>query len=444
MTVEPRRPGAPPRSLHRLRLRLTAWYVGTFFAILALLGVGLFATITNRFDGELDASLAQATAELARVVQARDRTAPGSSVPLDSMLDLRIPDRVLVVTDTLGRPLGRAPLDAHLVDLARAATRIGTAGAVFTAEPARLLRARAERISLGGGRTLVAIAVADEIEIEDRYASLIAIFGTAAVAALILVALGGWLLARQSTAPVERSIAHMRRFMADAAHELRTPISVVRSRAEVALQRERDGDEYTQALAGIARETERLGGIVEDLLMLARADAGERPIERRRVFLDDIALDAADAARVIAERKRVRLEVGDFEEAPVEGDPTLLRQLAIILLDNAIKFTPAGGRVSVSVRSLPLGATLSVVDTGIGIEAAQLPHVFERFYRGDPSRTRAPDASASEGVGLGLSIARWIAEEHGGSIAIESKPGAGTTVTVHLPSASVDRIVSSS
>jgi signal transduction histidine kinase len=444
MTREPKRPGAFPRSLDRLRLRLTAWYVGTFFAILALLGVGLFATITNRFDGELDASLAQSTAELARVVRARDQAPLGRSVPLDSTLDLRIPDRTLIVADTLGQPLARGPVDAHLVDLARTAARSGTAGAVFTATPDRLLRARAERIPLRGGRALVAIAVADEIEIEDRYASLIAVFGTAAFAALILVAIGGWLLARQSTAPVEKSIAHMRRFMADAAHELRTPISVVRSRAEVALQRERDGETYTQALAGIARETERLGGIVEDLLMLARADAGERPIERRRVFLDDIALDAADAARVIADRKRVRLDVGDFEEAPVDGDAALLRQLAIILLDNAIKFTADGGRVSVSVRVLPLGASLSVADTGVGIEPAQLPHVFERFYRGDPARTRTSGASASEGVGLGLSIARWIADEHGGSITIESKPGVGTTVTVHLPPASVDQSVSSS
>jgi len=446
MTAGSRRPAAIPRSLDVLRLRLTAWYVGTFFAILALLGIGLFATITSRFDRELDASLTLAAQEIARVARARDQASPGTTALFDPRLDVGIPDRTLLLVDTLGRALGGAPVLSPVADLARQARRTGAARVVFAADPDRLLRAHAERVVLSDGRSLVAIAVADEIELEDRYASLIAVFGAAAIAALVLVAVGGWLLARQSTAPVERSVAHMRRFMADAAHELRTPISVVRSRADVALQRPRDSAEYTQALAGIARETERLGGIVEDLLMLARADAGERPIERRRVFLDDIALDAADGARVIADRKGVRLEVADFEESPVDGDAALLRQLAIILLDNAIKFTPAGGLVSISVRAMSSAAVLSVRDTGVGIAAEHLPHVFERFYRGDPARTResSPHESASVGVGLGLSIARWIADEHGAAITIESISGDGTTVTVQFPPASSDPLVSSS
>jgi signal transduction histidine kinase len=137
----------------------------------------------------------------------------------------------------------------------------------------------------------------------------------------------------------------------------------VRSRAEVALQRARTPDEYVQALHAIERETERLGGIVEDLLMLARADAGQRPIERRRIFLDDLTLDAAESARIIADRKAVRLEVEEFEEAAVNGDPTLLRQLVLILLDNAIKFTDPGGVVRVGVRADASVATLTVTDT---------------------------------------------------------------------------------
>jgi signal transduction histidine kinase len=187
-------------------------------------------------------------------------------------------------------------------------------------------------------------------------------------------------------------------------------------------------------LRAIERETARLGDIVEDLLMLARADAGERPIERRRVFLDDLTLDAAGSARIIADRKAVRLEVDDFEEAAVDGDPTLLRQLVLILLDNAIKFTDAGGVVRVGVRTVGASATLTVTDTGIGIPPEQLPHVFERFYRGDSSRTRgASNGGGSDGVGLGLSIAQWIAEEHNGSIRIESESGQGARVTVQFP-----------
>jgi signal transduction histidine kinase len=223
--------------------------------------------------------------------------------------------------------------------------------------------------------------------------------------------------------------------MADAAHELRTPLAVARARAEVALQRSREPAEYVEALRGIERETTRLGRLVEDLLILARADAGERPVARQRVFLDDIALDAAEAARAIADRKQVRLEVADFEEAPVNADPELLRQLVMILLDNAIKFTPATRFVRVQVISGPSRVSLTVADEGIGIHADQLPHVYERFYRGDPSRTRSGTSNGNgfDGAGLGLSIAQWIVTEHDGTMAIESQPGTGTKVSVHLP-----------
>ncbi len=434
-------------SLRRVRWRLTAWYGATFFAILALLGVGLFATITTRFDRELDESLGQDSRELARVARARADAGPGASLTaplMDSLADLRIPDRRLYLLDTLGRPAGGASPDPWIQELARDAWHRRSAERTFTAGENRFLRGHAEGFTLANGRALIAVAVADEIELEDRYTSMIVAFSIASSAAVLLVAAGGWLLARKSTAPVEEAFAHMRRFMADAAHELRTPLAIVRSRAEVALQRRREADEYVAALNGIEKDATRIGRIVEDLLMLARADAGERPIERARVFLDDVTLDAAEAARLIADRKSIRLEVSDFEEAPIQGDATLLRQLVLILLDNAIKFTAPGGVVHVSVRAPGGAATLSVADSGIGIPADHLPHVFERFFRGDPSRSRparvpgvgtqadaVPDGF-SEGAGLGLSIARWIADEHGATIAIDSEPGRGTRVVVQF------------
>jgi signal transduction histidine kinase len=419
-------------SLDRLRWRLTAWYAGTFLVILALLGVGMFAAITWRFDFELDRSLEEATRELVRIAHARDSLSPNAPL-FDPRRDLTIPERTLVITDTAGAATDSS-LDDWLKRLAGDAARTHSANAVRT-EGERFLRAHARSFSLPGGRKRVAIAIADEIELEDRYASLIVSFGISALVAVVLVALGGWLLARKSTAPVDQAFSYMRRFMADAAHELRTPLSVVRARAEVALQRGRDPSEYAEALRGIERETTRLGRLVEDLLMLARADAGERRIERRRVFLDDITLDAAEGARAIAERKLVRLEVSDFEEAPVSADPELLRQLVMILLDNAVKFTPAGGLVRVQVLSRDSAAELIVTDNGVGIPPDQIGHVFERFYRGDPSRTRvaASSANGSAGVGLGLSIAQWIASEHAGAIDIESGPGQGTRVIVRFP-----------
>jgi signal transduction histidine kinase len=290
---------------------------------------------------------------------------------------------------------------------------------------------------------MVAVAAANQVELEDRYAALIATFGGAATIALLLVAAGGWLLARRSTLPAERTIAYMRRFMADAAHELRTPLAVLRSRTEIALQQRRDPSAYVSALEGIGADTQRLTRIVEDLLTLARADADERPIERKRVYLDDIALDAATAMSEMAEAKGVELSVDELEEAAVIGDAALLGQLVMILLDNAVKFTPPGGAVRLTISSDGGRAVMSIVDTGPGIPEDQIGRVFERFYRGDPARTHRTDDGARGGAGLGLAIARWIADAHGAQIALDSTPGEGTRATVTFPAPSTAGVVSS-
>jgi len=153
-------------------------------------------------------------------------------------------------------------------------------------------------------------------------------------------------------------------------------------------------------------------------------------VERQQVFLDDLALDAAAGARALAIRRGVSLEVGTFEEAVLTGDPALVRQLLMIVLDNAVKFTPAGGRVRLGVGAPGGRAEVVVEDTGAGIPADQLPHIFERFYRGDPARARA---NGGEGAGLGLAIARWIADAHGARIDVTSEPGQGTRVVVRFP-----------
>ncbi|HEY6828609.1 MAG TPA: HAMP domain-containing sensor histidine kinase [Gemmatimonadaceae bacterium] len=433
----PVRGNAGSGSLTRLRRRLTTWYALTFLAVLTLLGVAVFAVITGQFDRELDASLAADGHELARVTASR-AAATNRPSSYDPSRDIRIPGREMFVLDTSGRPLARSSnVPDWLGELARDAWRRGTPAAAQHQTESKILRAYAEPLR-SNGTTAVAVAVADEVELEDRYTPLIIGFAGASLVALLIVAGGGWIIARQAAEPIERAIDNMRRFMADAAHELRTPVTAIRSRAEVAAQRPRSPEEYVRALGAIEAESARLGRIVEDLLTLARADARERPIEPRRLFLDDVALDAADAARAMADKKGVRMEVGDFEEAPVLGDASLLRQLIMILLDNAIKFTPTGGRVRVDVQRSGPAASVIVSDTGIGITGEQLPHIFDRFYRGDPSRTRDPEGDGrerggSEGVGLGLSIARWIVDEHKGSIAVDSEPARGTSIAVTVP-----------
>jgi signal transduction histidine kinase len=417
--------------LRRLRRRLTTWYLATFSTILLLLGGGLFLAIRHQFATQLDASLRQATSELQRAASIREREAGLAGNVVDAVDELHIPDRTLYLLRPDGELIRPDSADAWIRDAARTAGSSGSLDRDQELPGERTLRLHAERFTLPTEGPLVAVAVADKVELEVRYASLIAAFGAATLAALVLVAAAGSVLVGQSIAPIERSIEQMQRFMADAAHELRTPLSVLRSRAEIALQQPRDGPRYVAALEGIAAESNRLARIVDDLLTLARADAGERPVERSRVFLDDIVLDAADAARVVADGTGVVLNVGEFEEAPVDGDPHLLRQLVMILLDNAVKFTPIGGTVTVRIGSVEGHALLTVTDSGPGIPAEQLPHVFERFYRGDPARPRH-DGAAS-GSGLGLAIAHWIAVSHGAKLSLESGPGRGTTATARFP-----------
>jgi signal transduction histidine kinase len=419
--------------LRQLRRRLTAWYVVTFCAILLLLGGGLFVSIRHQLSTQLDESLQGATSELVRAARIREIEAGASGRVVDAVEELHIPDRNLFLLDTAGRPVRPDTAPIWVREAARM-TRSAVTREVVREEPSEVqLRLHAERFVLASGTPMVAVAVADQVELEDRYAALIAAFGAAALMAVVLVAIGGSFLVQQSLLPIERSIAYMRRFMADAAHEMRTPLTVIRSRAEVALQQPRLPGEYIEAMQGVEAETRRLGRIVDDLLTLARADAGERLRDFTRVFLDDVVSDAAGAAAAMAQTRGVVFTFDEFEESPVDGDRALLHQLAMLLLDNAVKFTPAGGRVAVRVGVAAGCARLIVEDTGPGIPADQLPHIFERFYRGDPARSRGSAGSAIDGAGLGLAIAKWIVELHGAGIDVQSTVGHGTRMTVLFP-----------
>jgi signal transduction histidine kinase len=416
--------------LVRLRLRLTTWYVVTFSLIILLLGFGLFWVIRYQLSQQLDASLHNATQELVRAARIREMESAGAHGHIvDAVDELNIPDRVLYLIDAAGNPIKPAKADEWVRNAAKAAASASDGQVTVQSDfpDDRTLRLHALRFTLKSGTPLIAVAVADRVELEDQYADLIAAFAGAALAAVLLVAAGGFFLVRKSTAPIERSMNFMRRFMADAAHELRTPITVLRTRAEVALQQARSPESYVSALTAIEAESRRLGGIVDSLLVLARADAGDLPLRREKFFLDDVAVDAAGAEGVVASQKNVDVIVDEFEETPVVGDPDLVRQLLMILLDNAVKFTDPGGQVRVRVAMNEGAPRFTVQDTGIGIRKEDLPRVFQRFFRGELAQSR------SQGSGLGLSIASWIAREHGADISVTSEVGKGTTATVTFP-----------
>jgi signal transduction histidine kinase len=220
----------------------------------------------------------------------------------------------------------------------------------------------------------------------------------------------------------------MRDFMADASHELRTPLSIIRGEADVALAQNRAPAEYRESLAIIQDEARRLTRLVDDLLNLARADAGHHQLQPEEIYLNDVLDECVRSAQAQARQKGVRLIVPHSQDIPLRGDPGLLHRLIANLLDNAIRYTPPGGRVEAGLSADETAVRLTVSDTGAGIPPESLPWIFERFYRVDKSRTRAEG-----GFGLGLSIVKWVAEAHHGHVEVASLLNEGTKVVVTLP-----------
>ena len=226
------------------------------------------------------------------------------------------------------------------------------------------------------------------------------------------------------------AVDNERRFTADASHELRTPLATISAEIEWALSRERSTDEYRRCLDTAQRAAERMRQVVERLLMLARADSAEMLLQRAPVGLAPVVSDALGIVQPLAEQKHGSASIRASSAATVVGDRDRLTDLVTNLCSNAIQYNRDGGQVSVEVWPEGNEACLRVRDTGIGISADDLPRIFERFYRADKART-----AHSGGAGLGLAIAKWIVEAHGGRIACQSTLGQGTEILVRLPRA---------
>jgi len=232
----------------------------------------------------------------------------------------------------------------------------------------------------------------------------------------------------ETFARLERSFEQLRRFTADASHELRTPLTAIRSVGEVGLREPRDERTYREIIGSMLEEADRLRHLVDSLLILSRADAGQGQLNRELLDLAELACEVVNHLGVLAEEKRQILSVEAPAPVYVTGDRLVLRQPLINLVDNAIKYSPEGERVRVCVRDQSEGPTLEVTDTGPGIAAEHQAHIFDRFYRVDKARAREMG-----GTGLGLSIVQWAVEVHGGYIKLESKGGKGSTFRILLP-----------
>lgn len=288
--------------------------------------------------------------------------------------------------------------------------------------------------------------------------------------AILLAVTGGWFVARRSLAPVgtmaaraneisasslsqrlpvanfhdelgrlatvfnatlqrlENSFAELRRFAADASHELRTPLTALRAEGEVALANAREPEQFRQSIGAMLEEAQRLQDLVDSLLTLARAEAEQQPLSRLPVELGALTREVVESLRILADEKQQRLAAETDDEVCIAGDAALLRHALLNLVHNAIRYTPAGGRITVTCSRRDREAVIEVTDTGEGIAPEHHAKVFERFYRVDKSRSRAEG-----GAGLGLAIAKLAVERHGGRMELESECGKGSVFRFVLP-----------
>jgi heavy metal sensor kinase len=228
---------------------------------------------------------------------------------------------------------------------------------------------------------------------------------------------------------LESSFKKITQFTADASHELRTPVAVMRTRAELSLRKARSAEEYRDVISEVLTELEKTSGLIEQLMFLARADSGAETLHFADTNVTEVLREACHQGSALAEAKQIGFQEEISPDSMwIRGDASSLRRLFLILIDNAVKYTPANGHVEVSLQRNNGYAIAQVKDTGIGIAETDLPNVFERFYRADKARTRELG-----GVGLGLSIGRWITEVHSGTIEVQSTPGRGSVFQIRLP-----------
>jgi len=275
-------------------------------------------------------------------------------------------------------------------------------------------------------RVQLAVEVTEEL---DMLRSLLTLLSAGVLVAGALAILAGRYLAQRALVPIRIAWERQQQFVADASHELRTPLSVVQAHAELLLRHpNRTIEEESGSVSTVLQESRRLKRLVDGLLTLARTDSNQLELFRRPLRLDRLIARTISQMEPLAEVKSIVLRSDVDADIAIIGDEERLHQLLMILIDNAVKYTPDRGIVSIACRKLPHSAQIVVEDTGVGIPQEHLPHIFDRFYRGDRARTREDG-----GTGLGLAIAKWIVERHGGRIAADSRLGTGTTVRVQLP-----------
>ena len=418
------------------RWRLTLWFTLALGVILIIIGAAVYFTTRATLFDQVNSDLESRAGRGQRLLVPRLLSRRGDVLP---------PDLVIGPAFTAGgyfyaivRPTGEflaGTPNADPVGLADAsaleeALREGDAFVDTESSEGDPLRVYVVRLDTPrGGQFLMEVGRSIEPERQALRRLLLILTGGLG-GGLLLAAAGGYLLSGRALRPIRTAMDSQRAFIGDASHELRTPLSVVRANAELLKRHLSEPvSANREAVDDIISESDRLGRLVGQMLILAQADAGQARLSLSEVALDELADEVARSMRLLAEERGISLETDLDGPVRLRGDGDRLRELMVVLTHNAIKYTDSGGRVRLEVRK-PSGGkvTVRVSDTGPGIPAEALPHIFDRFYRVDKARSRE-----AGGAGLGLAIARWIAEAHGGTIRAESVPGVGSAFTVQLP-----------
>lgn len=422
----------------KARWKLTFAFAGALAVILALTGTAVYlsvrATLYNRVNDDLESRLEREVPPLAaRLVNASRMGQPFHQVPIGPssaaagyFYALVGEDRAIVVSSTSIQPEDLAGAEAEQ----RALTE-GSAFVDVESSEGDTLRIYVRAVRGPSGQNLF-LEVGRSIEPEQTLLrGLLFVLIVGGSAGLVLALIGGFFIAGRALRPIREAMDRQTAFVADASHELRTPLALIRASAELL---QRHGDDTVQAnmesVHDIISETDRLSNLVGRMLSLARADAGQAPLELTDVDMRELTEDVVRQVRKLCGPERIPLDALADGPLMVRGDASRLRELLLVLLDNALKYGDAREPVGVTLQRSDGKLLLRVSDKGQGIPEHALPRVFDRFYRVDKARSREKG-----GVGLGLAIARWIVEAHRGTIRIESVEGEGTSVSVELPAA---------
>jgi heavy metal sensor kinase len=447
-----------------LRSRLTLWYTLVLVVVLCVFGVGIVWMEGRIAVRGLDRELSEIEETIRKIVanEMAEQLTPAEAATeaTETVADENLATAVL---DAQGASLSSNLDDADL-DTALGMPEHDVTATVRTASRSWRVLTRVEKIGGASFRLVVAKPMSD-IERGQRELREAIVIGIPV--ALLLAGAGGWWLASIGLAPITRmadravrlpltgsddlgeparqdelgqltqafnglvgrlraALKTQRQFMADASHELRTPVSIIRSAAEVTLSRDqRSESEYRETITTARDQSLRLGRLVEDMLVLARADAGGYPIHPIDLDLDEIVDECRRAVKMLASERCVHVQSSAGPEVPIRGDADLLRRLLLNLLQNAIQHTSSGGSVIVTTEPAPDIVRVRVSDGGPGIPEADRTRIFDRFVRLDEART-------GNGTGLGLPIAKWIAEAHGGTLVLEASGPAGSTFCATL------------